>query len=677
MIHHNELLQDLAIIMVIAGCTTLLFHRLKQPVVLGYILAGLILGPYTPPFTLVQDEHTIKVLAEFGVILLMFSIGQHFQLSKLFKVGATAVIVAVLEIALMLWLGYQIGQAFGWKTMDSLFLGAILSISSTTIIIKALQELDLVKQRFATLIFGILIIEDILAIALLTLLSSVAMTGNVDTGEVLQLVGQLVVFLVMMMVIGLLSVPKILRYAAQFRNQEMLLIITLSICFGMSLIAALVGYSVALGAFLAGVLVAESRENAQIEHLIQPVRDMFSAVFFVTIGMLIAPSVLFQYLIPIIIITVAVILGKVLSCFIGAFIAGNDIRTSLRIGMGLAQIGEFSFIIAQLGLTLNVTSDFLYPIAVMVSALTTLSTPFLIKHSDSVANFLENRLPKSMLSVIDLYPRWVGGLAQAKPNLERQQIRMILWKMTAPIALNIVFIASLFIIAKYLNAETWTLFQDFPLGQTITLWLATMLLCVPILIHTITKFRALSMALAELSTASISTQKRFQLQTAFNTMIFAAGVLLMSVWFLVLSYSLLPVWQVLVVLSIMIVIIVTNGWRRFNRFFSSLHFVIRENIELTEPAPTPPALLQAAQLTHVTLSETAPVIGKLIREVGLRTQTNVSIVGLERQGQQVINPSLDEELHVGDTLLLLGLAEHLDYARAVLIGEEAIGVARV
>lgn len=670
MMHHNELLQDLAIIMLIAGCTTLIFHRLKQPVVLGYILAGLILGPYTPPFALVKDIHTIQVLAEFGVILLMFSIGQHFQLSKLFKVGMTAVIVAIFEISLMLWLGYQIGLAFGWKTMDSLFLGAILSISSTTIIIKALQELNLVKQKFATLIFGILIIEDILAIALLTLLSSMAMTGSVETGELLQLLGKLGVFLVMMMVIGLLSVPKILRYVAQYRNQEMLLVTTLSICFGMSLIAALVGYSVALGAFLAGVLVAESRENMQIEHLVQPVRDMFSAVFFVTIGMMIDPSVMLQYLVPILVITVAVIVGKVVSCFLGAFVAGNNIRTSLRIGMGLAQIGEFSFIIAQLGLTLKVTSDFLYPIAVMVSALTTLSTPFLIKHSDRIADALETRLPKSIVSIIELYPRWIEGLANAKPNLARQQMWQILWKMSLPIGLNIVFIASLFLIANYLNAEPWL--SDYPISKTMGLWFVTMLLSVPILIHSVTKFRALAMALAEISTASFSPSVQAQLQTAFNTMIFGAGTLLLGIWFLVLSYSLLPVWQVLVLLSIVIIALVVRGWKRFNRLFSSMHVVIRENIELTQPAPAPPALLQAAQLTHVTLSEHAPVIGKLIREVALRSQTNVSIVGLERQGVQIINPSLDEELYVGDSLLLLGLAEHLEAARKVLMGDAVV-----
>jgi CPA2 family monovalent cation:H+ antiporter-2 len=670
MMHHNELLQDLAIIMLIAGCTTLIFHRLKQPVVLGYILAGLILGPYTPPFSLVQNIHTIQVLAEFGVILLMFSIGQHFQLSKLFKIGMTAVIVAIFEIALMLWLGYQLGIAFGWKTMDSLFLGAIISISSTTIIIKALQELNMVKQKFATLIFGILIIEDILAIALLTLLSSIAMTGGVETSELLQLLGKLGVFLVMIMVIGLLSVPKILRYVAQYRNQEMLLIITLSICFGMSLIAALVGYSVALGAFLAGVLVAESRENVQIEHLIQPVRDMFSAVFFVTIGMMIDPSVMLQYLVPILLITLTVIFGKVVSCFIGAFFAGNNIRTSLRIGMGLAQIGEFSFIIAQLGLTLKVTSDFLYPIAVMVSALTTLSTPFLIKHSDRIADILESRLPKSIVSIIELYPRWIEGLAQAKPNLERQQMWQILWKMSLPIGLNIVFIASLFLVAKYLNAEPWL--SDYLVSKTIGLWFITMLLSVPILIHSVTKFRALAMALAEISTASFSPNLQVQLQSAFNAMIFGAGTLLLGIWFMVLSYSLLPVWQVLVLLSIFIMAIVIRGWRRFNQFFSSVHVVIRDNIELTQPASAPPALLQAAQLTHVTLPEHAPVIGKLIREVALRSQTNVSIVGLERQGVQIINPSLDEELYVGDSLLLLGLAEHLEAARRVLIGEMAV-----
>ncbi|MEI9863962.1 MAG: cation:proton antiporter [Limisphaerales bacterium] len=298
----------------------------------------------------------------------MFSLGLEFSLGKLKRVGATAFIAAALEIVLMLGIGYQIGRWFGWSQMDSVFLGAMLSISSTTIIVKALAELGKSKERFAELIFGILIVEDILAIAIIALLSGIAMTGSLQIGEVVGTVSRLGIFLVVTLVLGLLFVPRLIGYVARFKSNEMLLITVLGLCFGFSLLAVKLHYSVALGAFIIGAVIAEAREVKKIEHLTEPVRDMFSAIFFVAIGMLIDPALLAQYWLPIAVITVVVVVGKVLTCSFGTFVAGNDTRTSLRVGMGLAQIGEFSFIIAALGLNLGVTSKFLYPIAVTVSA---------------------------------------------------------------------------------------------------------------------------------------------------------------------------------------------------------------------------------------------------------------------------------------------------------------------
>ncbi|EIJ42525.1 Kef-type K+ transport system, membrane component [Beggiatoa alba B18LD] len=677
--HHLSLLQDLAIIMIIAGLVTILFHRFKQPVVLGYIAAGLIIGPYTPPFMLIQDEHTIKTLAEFGVIMLMFSIGQHFQLSKLLKVGPTAFIAASLEIIVMVWVGYQLGQWFGWGTMDSLFLGAILSISSTTIIIKALQDLNLTKERFATLIFGILIIEDILAIAMLALLSSIAVTGSLQLGELLGMVGRLVVFLALVIIIGLLIVPKSLRYISQYRNNEMLLIATLGICFGVSLLAAWLGYSVALGAFLAGVLVAESRENAKIGIIIEPVRDMFSAVFFVSIGMLIDPALLVKYAVPIFIITIAVVVGKIITCSIGAFLAGNDTRTSLRIGMGVSQIGEFSFIIAQLGLTLSVTSDFLYPIAVMVSVITTLLTPYLIKNSDDVVVFLEKRVSPSILSFLNMYHQWANHLSPSKNTADKAIIREVLFKMAFPIILNILVIASLFIGASTLNKYRWLVLSDNEMVQNTILWAIVMFLSLPIVLHTIFKFKALAMALAELSTAhlNIHQQQQSHIQAVFTTTIFIAGVGALSVWMIVLSLTILPPWWAVLVVFLLLAWWVHMMWKRFNTLYSRLHLTIRDNLsrqmseDKQEPVP-PKTLLQTAQLACVTLPASSPVVKRLIREVALRSKTGASIVGIGRGEQHLINPEPDEELQTGDTVLLLGTSAHLETARQILLGEKTI-----
>lgn len=373
--HAVDFIQDLAVIMLVAGVVTILFHRLRQPVVLGYIVAGFIIGPHTPPFGLIHDEDTIKTLAELGVIFLMFCLGLEFSLRKLFQVGATAFIAAFLEIVLMIWIGFEIGRFFEWSTMDSLFLGAILAISSTTIIVKALGDLKMKNERFAQLIFGVLIVEDILGIGIIALLSGIAVSGSVETGEVFSTVGKLSLFMIVALVVGILLVPRLLAYVAKFESNEMLLVTVLGLCFGFCLLVVKLEYSMVLGAFLIGAIMAESRQLVQIERLIEPVRDMFSAIFFVAIGLLIDPKILVEYAWPIALITVAVVLGKMFSCGMGAFIAGNDGRTSLRVGMGLSQIGEFSFIIAALGMTLKVTSDFLYPVAVAVSAITTLLTP--------------------------------------------------------------------------------------------------------------------------------------------------------------------------------------------------------------------------------------------------------------------------------------------------------------
>ena len=347
--HLAIFLQDLAIIMIVAGIVTIIFHRLKQPVVLGYILSGVILGPNTPPFSFIHDENIIKTLAELGVIFLMFSLGLEFSIRKLFQVGTAALTAALSEIILMTLIGYEIGRYFGWNQIDSLFLGAMLSISSTTIIIKALTELGMKKENFAQLIFGILIIEDILAIGILALLSGIAAHKSLYLGDSIVTLGKLFVFLVASLVIGILIIPKILAYVVRFKSKEMLLVTVLGFCFGFSLLVMKLGYSVALGAFLIGAIMAESSEIKLIETLVEPLTNMFSAIFFVSIGLLVDPAIIHIYWLPIIVITIALVIGKVIICSLGVFMAGRDGKTSMRVGMGLAQIGEFSFIIASLG----------------------------------------------------------------------------------------------------------------------------------------------------------------------------------------------------------------------------------------------------------------------------------------------------------------------------------------
>ena len=499
--HPVTLLQDLAIILMVAAAATLLCHALKQPVVLGYLIAGLIIGPYTPPFPLIEDEHTIQAFAEVGLVLLMFGLGLHFSIRRLFEVGRVAMIVATIEIAVMIVLGYWLGRAFGWSTMDAIFLGAILSISSSTIIIKALADLKMTHRPFAQIIFGTLIVEDILAIAMLALLSGLAVAGAsaqdaLSFGTVVYKLGELVLFMVLVTIVGLLLLPRLFAFVARFDNDEMLLITALGICFMVSMLAYKMEYSVALGAFVAGALIAESPAGPRVERTVAPVRDMFSAVFFVAVGMMIVPETLIEYWLPVPAITALVVIGKVGSCAFAAFLAGQPPTRSVRAGMGMAQIGEFSFIIAQLGAVVGVTSAFLYPVTVAVSAVTTFLTPYLIRSSDAFSRLLARLLPDRLRQPARYYQRWLTSIGQAAES-ERAMMRRILRRLAGYIALDLLLIAAILasagLAARQFRAELDALFTH----ASWLLPIAALVICLPIVIHAIGKQRALAMAMAD------------------------------------------------------------------------------------------------------------------------------------------------------------------------------------
>jgi CPA2 family monovalent cation:H+ antiporter-2 len=664
---HAAFLQDLAVVMIVAAVVTILFHRLKQPVVLGYILAGVIVGPHNSIPLSVHDEHAIAVMSELGVILLMFSLGLHFSLRKLAAVGATAFLAASFEILAMLLIGYGIGRAFGWGRMDSLFLGAILSISSTTIIIKALAELGRSREKFAQLIFGILIVEDILAIAMLALLSGIATTGTMSAGHVLLTLGKLGVFLTVVLVIGLLTVPALLRYVARFRSDEMMLITSLGVCFGVSLLALQLEYSVALGAFLSGAIIAEARESGKVHVLIEPVRDMFSAVFFVAIGMMIDPKLILQYAWPITVITAAVVIGKVMTCSSGTFLAGHGIKDSLRVGMAVSQIGEFSFIIAQLGLTLKVTSEFLYPLAVAVSAITTLLTPYLIKVSDPLAEAFERRAPSRLVSHLHVYTEWAAKLGTSARGDNR--IRALLRRGILQIGLNLVLITGLLIAASAAARHVPAWVPALPQrsgGRNAIVWLAAVVLAMPLLIATIRKLRALAMVLAELN---VTREGNEAMRAIVANTILIAGTSMIVLWVLLISSALLPPWPVMLALLFVIALVTLLMWRAFVRVYAKAQITLQEVMAQipaaheTHAPPPLPAMLRDAVLETIKLDENAPAKGKLIRELQLRTSTGASVVAIERDGERIINPSPDEELRAGDDVLLLGTSEQLDAAQ--------------
>ncbi|MBD8475610.1 cation:proton antiporter [Pseudomonas sp. CFBP 8770] len=578
--HAISFIQDLAVIMLVAGVVTILFHRLRQPVVLGYIVAGFIIGPHTPPFGLIHDEDTIKTLAELGVIFLMFSLGLEFSLRKLFKVGATAFIAAFLEIVLMIWIGYEIGRWFDWGTMDSLFLGAILAISSTTIIVKALNDLKMKNERFAQLIFGVLIVEDILGIGIIALLSGIAVSGAVSSGEVFSTVGKLSLFMVIALVVGILVVPRLLAYVATFESNEMLLVTVLGLCFGFCLLVVKLEYSMVLGAFLIGAIMAESRQLLKIERLIEPIRDMFSAIFFVAIGLMLDPAILLDYAWPIAVITVAVVLGKIVSCGLGAFIAGNDGKTSLRVGMGLSQIGEFSFIIAALGMTLQVTSDFLYPVAVAVSVLTTLSTPYLIRAADPLSHRLGAIVPQRVARVLGMYGEWLRSI---QPRGQGAMLASMIRKILLQVGVNLALVIGIFLAGAYFAERiggyltTWV---AEPGGQKALIWGAALLVSLPFLIAAYRKLKALSMLLAEMGVKPEMAGRHTQrVRRVIAEVIPLLSLLVIFVLLAALSASILPTMELLLLIAVVAAAVVAVLWRWFIRVHTRMQVALLETLD--------------------------------------------------------------------------------------------------
>ncbi|MFM0518606.1 cation:proton antiporter [Caballeronia jiangsuensis] len=578
--HAIGFIQDLAVIMAIAGVVTVLFHRLRQPVVLGYIAAGVIIGPYTPPFNLIHDEVTIQTLGELGVVFLMFSLGLEFSLRKLFKVGATAIVAALSEIVLMIWVGYEIGRWFGWNAMDSLFLGAMLAISSTTIIVKALSELGMKGENFAQIVFGILIVEDILAIAMLVLLSGIAQTGSVSAGVAAVTLGKLLLFMTVSLVVGILTVPRALNYVARAKSDEMLLVTVLGFCFGFCLLVVKLDYSIALGAFLIGAIMAESKHLARIEHLIAPVRDMFSAIFFVTIGLLLNPAVLVDYAWPIAVITFAVVLGKIVSCGLGTFLAGKDGRTSMRVGMSVSQIGEFSFIIASLGLSLKVTSSFLYPIAVAVSALTTLFTPYLIRAADPLTMRLARAMPAPLADTFGLYSQWLASLTPVSggPTLFSMTRRIVV-----QIAVNLALVAAIFLGASYsapFASGYLARWLDTDNAQRVVLWSAALVVALPFLVAVYRKLESLALLLAEVSVQPAKAGRFTRaIRSAISGLI--PIVAMFGVFLLVaaLSGGILPPFGLMVGVLLCAALLLTVLWRWCVKIHATMQIALRETFE--------------------------------------------------------------------------------------------------
>ena len=420
------MIQDLALILVMAGIVTLVFKRLKQPLVLGYIVAGFLVSPHMPYTASVVDTENVHLWADIGVMFLLFSLGLDFSFKKILKMGASPIISTITIIFSMSMLGVCVGHAFGWSKMDCIFLGGMLAMSSTTIIYKAFDDLGLRQQQFAGLVMSVLILEDILAIVMMVMLSAIASGNNPDGSQMLGSIAKIGFFLVLWLVVGIFAVPIFLRSVRKLINAEVLLIVSLGLCCAMAVFSTKVGFSSAFGAFIMGSILAETVEAEKIEKLVEPVKNLFGAIFFVSVGMLVDPGILIDYALPIILLVLTILIGQAVFGSFSFMLGGESLKSAMRCGFSMAQIGEFSFIIASLGLSLGVISDFLYPVVVAVSVITTFLTPYMIRLATPAYSAIEHKLPTRLISTLN-------QLSMSHPNSQKES----LWKrLLAQMATN-------------------------------------------------------------------------------------------------------------------------------------------------------------------------------------------------------------------------------------------------
>jgi monovalent cation:H+ antiporter-2, CPA2 family len=681
----HELLKAIAIVLCVAAVTTVLFQRLRQPVVLGYILAGLIMGPHVPN-PLVVDPEVIQTLSELGVILLMFSLGLEFSLRKLAAVGPTAGLTTVIQCSLMLWLGFVVGRAFGWTVLESIFTGALIAISSTTIIAKAFDEQG-IRGRLREFVVGVLIVEDLIAILLMAALTALSRGSGLSAGSLVLTTGRLVAFLIGLVVVGLLIIPRVMRMIIRLNRPETTLVASIGICFTIALLAQAFGYSVALGAFLAGTLVAESGEEREVEHLVRPVRDMFAAIFFVSVGMMIDPGLIGRHGLAVVVLTLVVILGKILSVSLGAFLTGHGTRTSLQAGMSLAQIGEFSFIIAGLGLSLKVTGEFLYSIAVAVSAITTLTTPMFIRAAGPVAAYMDRKLPRPLQTFTALYGSWVERLREAP---RRHTLGAHLRRSAGLLLLDAALLTALVIggslsstrIARFLEARTG-------IDQSVAEWLViagTAVLSIPFLIGVVRLARRLGEMLSEVALpraaggkTDLSAAPRRVLIVTLQVVI----VLLIGAPIVAITQPFLHGFTGALIILVLLTALGIGFWRSAR----SLHGHVRAGAQVlaealaawahAKEAGTHPggsglehveALIPGLGApTPVRIEERSPAVGKTLAQLNLRGLTGATVLAIHRGGEDIPLPTAEEVLKAGDVLAVAGTQAAVEAAKGLLM----------
>ena len=653
--HVPELIIDLALILGAAAAMTIIFKMLRQPVVLGYIIAGVLVGPYFNVFPTVVESEGIKTWAEIGVIFLLFGLGLEFSFKKLLKVGNVAVITSLMGVGMTFLIGYNVGVILGWEMMDSLFMGGILSIASTTIIFRAFDESGVKSQKFAGIVLGALIIEDLVAVVLMVILSTVSISRSFQGTEMIFSIIKLIFFLVLWFVSGIFFLPTLFKQLKKYLNDETLLVLSLALCFLMVVLSSEAGFSPALGAFIMGSILAETPKVEKIEHLVQSVKDLFGAIFFVSVGMLLDPNMLVEYALPIAISTLVLLIGKPIFATIGALISGQPIKVAVQTGMSLSQIGEFSFIIATLGVTLKVTSDFLYPVAVAVSVITTFTTPYMIGFSGRVSDWVTLKMPEKWKNRLYKYSQGTQQVTEASDWKKLIRFYLINTIIFSVIIISIILLADRFL-APYFEESNW---------KKLFIVSLTLLMIAPFL-YALAFRRGPSQTYASIWTRPLYRGpllaliiSRIALAIFFVGFVFAKyysplaallGVLASTVFFITQRHRIKGFYG-----------------RIETRFLLNLHERERSQKEKNYLAPWD------SHLTTFTLDGRSPIIGQPLSAMKLRETFGINIVIIERGDQTINIPRQDHVLYPNDVISVIGTDEQLTaFKNHITVSEEKI-----
>ena len=657
------LISDLAIILVIAGIVTVLFKWMKQPVILGYIVAGIITGPSVTFMPTITDSANIQTWADIGVIFLLFAMGLDFSFKKLMNVGMTAVIAAITVVCGMMFIGYTAGNAMGFSHMSSIFLGGMLSMSSTAIVFKAFSDMGLMQQKFTGIVLGILVVEDLVAVVMMVILSTLAVSKHFEGAEMLDSIMKLAAFLIVWSVLGIYLIPTFIRRIRSFVSDETLLILSLGLCLGMVMIAVKAGFSSALGAFVMGSLLAETVESGRIIKIVQPVKDLFGAIFFISVGMMVDPAVIWHYALPILGLTLLVLVGQSFFGSFGVLLSGQPLKIAIKSGFSLTQVGEFAFIIASLGVSLNVTDQYLYPVIVAVSVITTFLTPYMIRLSDPVCSFIESRLPQSAKDLIDRYTS--GTVMTRHESAWHKLLKSMILSVALCLVLCSFFITIFFTyVEPYISGHLPGIWGDILSFAVIAVALSPLLLA-------IIKSKNNSHEFHELWGDNLFN--RGALVSAMVVRVIICVIIVMGLIVRIFSVAL----GVGVVISLaVIVLIYFSKWIRHRSMTMQQQFIA--NFEGSDDVTADTGMSGVKQTfrdngpfkdlhqAEFTISPSFRLVGRTIAENEIRTIYHINILAITRGGQCIMTPQGSERLYPYDRLTVMGTDDDLTSFRNFL-----------